>query len=413
MNERRVVVTGLGMVSPVGNDVASSWKACVNGQSGIDYISAFDASACDVKVAAEVKNFDSSSVIEAKERGRMSRFCQFAIVATDEAIRDSGLKETGFTPERAGVLIGVGLGDLPEIARTSVLLDKAGARKVSPFFIPYIIPNMASGLISRNYNLKGPTMCTTTACASGTHAVGEAFLYIKSGLTDVMVAGGSESTICPLGVIAFSNMKALSKRADDPTKVSRPFDRDRDGFVIGEGSGVVILEEYEHAKRRGARIYAELVGYGLSGDAHHITAPAPQGEGGQRCMRMAFEMSSTPLDQLDYINAHGTSTKLNDQFESEAIGILLGDHAKDISISSTKSVTGHCLGAAGGLEAVFSVLAIHNSLVPPTVNYENQDPDCLPLDYTPLKAKERPIRYALSNSFGFGGTNASLLFKKV
>lgn len=407
---RRVVVTGLGLVSPVGNDVKSSWSEAVAGRTGVRKISLFDPSALNVQIAAEVKNFSSAQALDPKEENRTTRFCRFAVVASKEALDDSGLDYRNANTERWGASIGVGLGALDQIENAAVLLKEAGAKRISPFFLPYTIPNMAAGMASKYFNLKGPNICTTTACASGTHGVGEAFQYIVKNMADVMVAGGAESAISPLGIASFQSMKALS-RNEDPLKASRPFDLNRDGFVMGEGCGVVVLEELEHAKKRGAKIYAEIVGYGLSGDAFHITAPAPNGEGGNRCMVMALKSGNIPPHEVDYINAHGTSTSMNDHYESVAIGNVFGDHAKEISISSTKGVTGHCLGAAGGIEAVFSVLAVHHSLVPPTANLETPDPDC-PLDYTPLEAKERKIRYALSNSFGFGGTNATIIFKK-
>jgi 3-oxoacyl-[acyl-carrier-protein] synthase II len=314
--------------------------------------------------------------------------------------------------ERWGTSIGVGIGGIEEIENATILLKESGPRRISPFFMPYVISNMAAGVVSRLNGLKGPNICTTTACTSGTHGVGEAWLYIRSGMADVMVCGGSESAISRLSVAAFASMKALSTNNDHPEEASRPFDLNRDGFVMGEGSGVLVLEELEHAKKRGARIYAEMVGYGMSADAHHITAPSPEGEGAQRCMRGALDIGKVPLDQVDYINAHGTSTELNDKYESAAIGHVFGDKARGISISSTKGVTGHCLGAAGGIEAVFTALTIHHSLVPPTANLRTPDPSC-PLDYTPLKPKERKIRYAMSNSFGFGGTNGTIVLKRL
>jgi 3-oxoacyl-[acyl-carrier-protein] synthase II len=407
---RRVVVTGLGLVSPVGLDVKSSWNEAVAGRTGVQKITLFDSSPLSVHIAAEVKNFSSAHVLDSKEENRATRFCRFAVVASKEALVDSGLDYQNSNTERWGASIGVGLGALDYIESSAQILKEFGPKRISPFFLPYTIPNMAAGMTSKYFNLKGPNICTTTACASGTHGVGEAFQYIAKNMADVMVAGGAESAISPLGITSFQVMKALS-RNEDPSKASRPFDLNRDGFVMGEGCGTVVLEELEHAKKRGAKIYAEIVGYGLSGDAYHITAPAPDGEGGKRCMEMAIKGGNVPKNEVDYINAHGTSTKMNDHFESIAIGNVFGDHAKAISVSSTKGVTGHCLGAAGGIEAVFSVLAIHHSLVPPTANLETPDPDC-PLDYTPGQAKERKIRYALSNSFGFGGTNASIIFKK-
>lgn len=406
---RRVVVTGLGMVAPTGNDVKSAWQAAVNAQCGVDRISLFDPSDLPVHIAAEVKNFDPKTVMDDKEVRRTTRFVQFAAAAAKEAIQDAGL-DVNQHPERNGSSIGVGLGALYDIEQNSILLKESGAKKISPFFIPYTIANMAAGVVSINHNLKGPNMCTTTACASGTHGIGDAFLYIRDNLADVMVCGGAESTISPLGIAAFAALKALSRRNDNPKKASRPFDSERDGFIMGEGAGLVVLEELEHAKKRGAKIYAEIIGYGLSGDANHITAPAPEAEGGQRCMQMALDTGKINAGDVDYINAHGTSTKMNDAFETAAIAKVFGDHAKKISISSTKSVTGHCIGAAGGIEAIYTVLAIHHGVVPPTANFETADPECF-LDYTPNTARERKVKVALSNSFGFGGTNATVAFR--
>lgn len=413
MVSRRVVVSGLGMVSPIGLNVEESWIEAINARSGVRQITAFDVSQYPVQIAAPIKDgFSAAHLLEPKELSKVSNFCKFSLVATHQAIMDSGLdyKNTVDTT-RWGTCIGVGLGALDDIEKSSLDLKEKGYRKISPFFIPYTIPNMASGLVSVYFNLKGPNMCTTTACASGTHAIGEAWLLISKGLADVMIAGGAESTISPLGLIGFSNMKALSRKNDEPAKASRPFDLNRDGFVMGEGCGILVLEELEHAKKRGAKIYAELVGYGLSGDAYHITAPAPEGEGGARCMEMALRSAGCKYDEIDYINAHGTSTKLNDYYESLAILKVFKDHAYKLFVSSTKGVTGHCLGAAGGIEAVFTVKALYHSLIPPTANYEVPDPDCT-LNYTPNVAKEYNIKYAISNSFGFGGTNASIIFKK-
>jgi 3-oxoacyl-[acyl-carrier-protein] synthase II len=411
---RRVVVTGLGIVAPTGNDVKTAWDAAVAGRSGIDRITLFDASALPTQIAGEVKNFDIGDAMDLKEAQRASRFVKFATHAARQAIRDSGLngESAGAAADRWGVSIGVGLGGLQDIEENTLILKEKGHKRVSPFFLPYCIPNMASGVVSRLNHFRGPNICTTTACTSGTHGVGEAYLYIQNGMADVMVAGGAESAISPLGIVSFTSMKALSTRNDDPKTASRPFDKDRDGFVMGEGAGVIVLEEYEHARRRGARIYAEMVGYGMSGDAHHITAPAPEGEGAQRCMKLALSSAKVRPEEIDHINAHGTSTGLNDKYESMAIAKVFGDHAHNISICSTKGVTGHCLGAAGGVEAVYSVLALHHKVVPPTANWQTRDPEC-PLDYTTGGARERSIRYALSNSFGFGGTNGSILFKSV
>lgn len=408
---RRVVVTGLGLVTPVGNDVESAWKAVLEGRTGVGRISRFDAADLTVQIAAEVKDFDLGAVMEAKEARRTTAFVQYAAKAAHEAMADSGLADAAGSREMWGASVGVGIGGIGEIETASHVLKDNGPRRISPFFMPYVISNMAAGVVSRLNGLKGPNICPTTACTSGTHGVGEGFLYIRTGMADVMVCGGAESGITRLSVAAFASMKALSTNNDQPEEASRPFDLNRDGFVMGEGAGILVLEELEHARQRGAKIYAELVGYGMSGDAHHITAPAPEGEGAQRCMRAALAMGNVPLDQLDYINAHGTSTDLNDRYESAAIRAVLGPLAANVSISSTKGATGHCLGAAGGIEAVFTALAIHHSVVPPTANLRTPDPDC-PLDYTPLASKERKVRYALSNSFGFGGTNGTLAFRR-
>lgn len=406
---RRVVVTGLGMVSPVGLSVGDSWESALNGKSGVGLIKAFDTSEISVKIAAEVKNFDPLSSMDAKEANRSTRFVQLAVAASKEAIEDAGLDLQGNT-DHFGCSIGVGVGAIEFTDETSRDLWSKGPRKVSPFFIPYTIPNMAAGITANQYGLRGPNICTATACTSGTHAIGEGFLYIRSAMADVMVCGGAESTICKIAISAFANMKALSTTVDEPEKASRPFDMHRNGFVMGEGAGVLILEEYEHAKRRGAKIYAEMVGYGMSADAHHITAPSPDGEGAQRCLKMALNSGKIPLDQVDYINAHGTSTKLNDLYESMAIQRVFASHANQIAVSSTKGVTGHCLGAAGGIEGVFTALAVSEQRIPPTANLTTPDPECT-LDYVPGSAREIKVRYAMSNSFGFGGTNGSIAFK--
>jgi len=409
---RRVVVTGLGLVTPCGNDVETTWDAVIHARSGIARIAKFDASDLSVQIAAEVKDLDASAVFDVKEARRTSRFVQLAAVASREAYADAGLAEHPLNRDRWGVSIGVGMGGIEGIEESTIILLEQGPRRVSPFFMPYTIANMGAGVVSRLLDMRGPNICTTTACTSGTHGVGEAFLYIRNNMADLMVAGGAESAISRLSIAAFASMKALSTNNDNPQEASRPFDFNRDGFVMGEGAGILVLEEYEHAKRRGAKIYAELVGYGMSGDAHHITAPAPDGEGAQRCMRMALEVGGIALDQVDYINAHGTSTGLNDKYESAAIAKVFGAHASKMSVSSTKGVTGHCLGAAGGIEAVLTVMAMHKSVIPPTANLRTPDPEC-PLDYTPLKARERSLRYALSNSFGFGGTNGTVAFKRL
>jgi len=407
---RRVVITGLGLVAPTGNNLRDAWNATVEARSGITRITHFDASAMKVQIAGEVKNFVARGVQDAKDERRMSRFVLFAAAAGDDAIKDSGL-DTSKNPERFGCIIGVGMGGLPEIEENSITLRDRGEKRISPFFIPYAIPNMAAGYVSIVQNLKGPNLCPTTACSSGTHAVGEAFHYIRNGHCDAVLAGGAESTICPLGISAFSALKALSHHNEDPATASRPFDLTRDGFVMGEGSGLMVLEELEHAKRRGARIYGEVVGYGLSGDAGHITAPPERHEGAFRCMSMTLKSAGLNPEDVSYINAHGTSTKMNDQYESEAIQDLFGAHTKKLAVSSTKGVTGHCLGAAGGIEAVFTALAVYDGVIPPTANYQTPDPSCA-LDYVPNTARRSKIEVALSNSFGFGGTNATIAIRK-
>ncbi len=407
---RRVVVTGLGMVAPTGNSVRESWEAATAGISGIRRISLYDPSNFKVQIAGEVKNLSSQGIIDAKDERRLSRFVTFATMASDEAIKDSGLNFES-APHKYGCIIGVGMGGIQDIEANALLLAEKGEKRISPFFIPFAIPNMAAGYVSLKYGLKGPNLCLATACSSGTHAIGEAFIGIRRGDADAYVCGGAESAISPLGIASFAALKALSTRNDAPEKASRPFDRDRDGFVMGEGAGILILEELEHAKKRGAKIYAELVGYGASGDAYHITAPPERGEGGRRAMEQALHCANVGIDQVDYINAHGTSTSLNDKYESEAIQDLFREDAKRLLISSTKGVTGHCLGAAGGIEAVFTALTIAKSIIPPTANYENPDPDC-PLNYVPGQAVEKKVRVALSNSFGFGGTNATVAMKR-
>lgn len=408
---RRVVITGLGMIAPTGNNVNDAWNAAVEARSGIARITLFDPTELSVQIAGEVKDLKVDGIMDPKEARRASRFVQLGAVAAHEAVLSSGLDVSGRT-DSYGCAIGVGIGALQDIETNAYILKEKGPKRISPFFLPYTIANMATGTVSMAHNLKGPNVCTTTACASGTHAVGEGWLYITNNLADVMVCGGAESAISPLGIAAFASMKALSTNNENPAGSSRPFDLNRDGFVMGEGAGVLVLEELEHARRRGAKIYAELVGYGMSGDAHHITAPAPEGEGGQRCMELAVTSGGVPKDEIDYINAHGTSTKMNDHYESLAISKVFGARAKDISISSTKGVTGHCLGAAGGIEAVYMALALHHGVVPPTANYATPDPDCT-LDYTPNVARQRSLRYAMSNSFGFGGTNASIIMKQL
>jgi len=411
MAKRRVVVTGMGMVSPLGLDLMSSWKAVIEGKSGVGYITHFDVSDYSVRIAAEVKGFDPSNYIELKEVKKMDRFIHFAVAATHMAFEDSMLKITPENAERTGIVIGSGMGGLPAIEYYHRILLEKGWKRVSPFFIPMVIVNLAAGQISIRYGIKGPTLAVTTACATGNHSIGEAFRMIQYGDADVIIAGGAEAVITPMAIAGFAVMRALSTRNDEPEKASRPFDLNRDGFVMGEGAGIIILEELEHAIKRGAKIYAELVGYGMSSDAYHITAPAPAGTGGASCMKMALNDAGISPEEVDYINAHGTSTKQGDELETQAIKTLFGEHAYKLSVSSTKSMTGHLLGAAGGVEAIFTILSIYEDIVPPTINLDNPDPEC-DLDYVPYKPRKKQVRYAMSNSFGFGGTNASLLFKK-
>jgi len=408
---RRVVVTGVGVVSPLGTGNAKNWEALIAGKSGIAPITRFDASDLPVKIAGEVKDFVAEDFIDKKEIKKMDLFIQYSLAAAQFAMEDSGLVITEENAERVGVLVGAGLGGLPAIERYHSALLEGGYKKISPFFIPMLIINLAPGHISIKYGAKGPNLSSVSACATGTHSIGDAFHMIKRGDADAMIAGGTESTVTPLGIGGFSVMKALSTN-EDPARASRPFDRDRDGFVLSEGAGIVVLEEYEMAKARGAKIYGEVVGYGLSGDAYHLTTPAPGGEGAARCIKMALTTAKVNPEQVDYINAHGTSTHFNDLYETMAIRSVFGPHADKLMVSSTKSMTGHLLGAAGGIEAIFSLMAMQNSVVPPTINYENADPEC-DLDYVPNTARDAKVEYAMSNSFGFGGTNASLLFKKV
>lgn len=411
MVKRRVVVTGMGMVSPLGLDLQSSWQAILEGRSGVGKITHFDASDFPVQIAAEVKGFDPTQYIEPKEARKMDRFIHFAIAATEMALKDSGLKLSEEDPDRVGVVIGSGLGGLPTIeAYHKVLLEK-GWKRITPFFIPMVIANLSGGQISIRYGIRGPNLAVSTACATGNHSIGEAFRIIQYGDADVMIAGGTEAVITPLAVAAFAVMRALSTRNNEPEKASRPFDADRDGFVMGEGAGIIILEELEHALKRGARIYAEVVGYGMTADAYHITAPHPQGQGAAKCMKAALKDAGINPEEIDYINAHGTSTKQGDELETMAIKTVFGEHAYRLSVSSTKSMTGHLLGAAGGVEAIFTVLSIYHDIIPPTINLDNPDPEC-DLDYVPYKPKKKEVKYAMTNSFGFGGTNAALIFKK-
>lgn len=409
---RRVVVTGVGVVSPLGTGNQVNWDALVNGRSGIGPITRFDASELPVRIAGEVRDFNPEAFIDKKEIKKMDLFIQYSLAAAHFAMEDSGLVIDEGNAERVGVLVGAGLGGLPTIERYHSAMLEGGYRKISPFFIPMLIINLAPGHISIKYGAKGPNVSSVSACATGTHSIGDAYHMIKRGDADAMIAGGTESTVTPLGIGGFAVMKALSDRNDDPTSASRPFEKNRDGFVMGEGAGILVLEEYETAKKRGARIYAEVVGYGMSGDAYHLTAPAPGGEGAARCIKMALACAGINPEQVDYINAHGTSTPYNDLYETMAIKSVFGDHAYKLAVSSTKSMTGHLLGAAGGIEAVYSVMALEHGVLPPTINYHEPDPEC-DLDYVPNTAREQRITYAMSNNFGFGGTNASLLFKKI
>jgi 3-oxoacyl-[acyl-carrier-protein] synthase II len=412
LSRRRVVITGLGIISPVGNTVNEAWSNIVAGKSGISRITRFDPSAFSAQIAGEVRGFDVTQYMSAKEARRMDTFIHFGMAAGTQALRDSGLQVTPENAERIGVNIGSGIGGLPVIEETHNDYLKGGPRKISPFFVPATIINMISGNLSIMYGLKGPNLAMVTACTTGTHCIGESGRLIEYGDADVMIAGGSEATISPLAVGGFASARALSTRNDDPATASRPWDKDRDGFVLGEGAGVLLLEEYEHAKRRGARIYAELAGFGMSADAHHMTAPPDDGEGAARCMTNALRNAGLNVDQIDYINAHGTSTPLGDVAETIAVKRCFGEHASKLAVSSTKSMTGHLLGAAGGVEAIFSALALYEQVAPPTANLIHQDPAC-DLDYVPNVARPMPVRAALSNSFGFGGTNGTLIFTRV
>ena len=409
--KRRVVVTGLGLVTPLGIGVEKTWPAIIAGTSGVGRITRFDASDLPSQIAAEVKDFDPADFIEKKEIKKMDKFIQFGVAAAKMAVEDSGLRITNAIAERVGVYVGSGMGGLPAIEATHSRFLEGGVKKVSPFFIPMTIINLVSGHIAMMHGAKGPNSAVVTACASGTHAIGDAFKIIQRGDADVMIAGGTEAVISPLGIGGFCAMRALSVRNDEPEKASRPFDALRDGFVMGEGAGVVVLEELSWAERRGARIYAEVKGYGMTGDAYHMTTPSPEGEGAARCIKIALNDAGLSIEEVDYINAHGTSTKFNDENETAAIKSVFGKRAYEMPVSSTKSMTGHLLGAAGGIEAIFSVLAMENGVIPPTMNYEFPDVEC-DLDYVPNKSRAANVDIAMSNSFGFGGTNACLVFKK-
>lgn len=411
MASRRVVITGTGLVTPLGTGVAKTWKNICAGMSGIDRITRYDPTGDPVQIAGEVKDFIDEDHFDKKSANKLKLFVKYALVATHMALEESGLEISDENCGRVGVITGCGMGGLPTITEQHEIFLNKGYKRISPFFIPTAIPNMPSGHISMATGSKGPNLTMTTACAAGTHAVGEAYRHIKYGMSDVMISGGSEGVICPLGVNGFTAMKALSKRNDNPAEASRPFDKDRDGFVMSEGSGIMILEEYEHARARGAEIIAEVVGYGLSSDAYHIAAPPEDGEGAIRSMRVALEDAGLNPEDIDYINAHGTSTPLNDRCETLAIKTVFGDHAHKLAISSTKSMVGHMLGAAGGIEAVFLALSIRDQIAPPTINLHQPSPEC-DLDYVPNTARKMSIRYGLSNSFGFGGTNGVVIFKR-
>ncbi len=414
MSKRRVVVTGLGIVSPVGSKLETAWDNIKAGRSGINRISPdlFDASAFSVQIAGNVKGFNADDYIKPKDQKKMDKFIHYGIGAGVEAIRDSGLEVTEENAERIGVLMGSGIGGLDTIERNYATFLNGGARKISPFFVPASIINMVAGNLSIMFGLKGPNMSIVSACATATHSIGDAARMISYGDADVMVAGGAEMGSTPLGIGGFAAARALSTRNDDPEAASRPWDKDRDGFVLGDGAGVLVLEEYEFAKKRGARIYCELVGYGMSSDAYHMTTPSEGGEGAARCMVNAMKDAGLNTTDIDYVNAHGTSTPAGDKAETMAVKRALGDYAYKVAVSSTKSMTGHLLGAAGGIEAVFSVLAIRDQILPPTINMDNQDPEC-DLDYVPNVARETAVTIAMSNSFGFGGTNGTLIFKKL
>ena len=412
LRQRRVVVTGLGIVSPVGIGVATAWDSITNGRSGIGPITRFDASAFNTRIAGEVKGFDAAQFMSGKEARRYDTFVHFGIAAAKEALADAGIAPNPANPERYGLSIGSGIGGLPLIQATYADLLKGGPRKISPFFIPGSIINMISGLVSIEYGLQGPNLAAVTACSTANHCIGESMRKIEYGDADVMIAGGSEAAICELGIGGFNASRAVSTRNDDPTAASRPWDVDRDGFVLGEGAGVLVIEELEHAKARGAKIYCELVGYGVSGDAYHVTAPREDGDGARRCMLNAMKNASLNPSDIEYVNAHGTSTPLGDVAEATAVKAAFGDHAKKLMVSSTKSMTGHLLGAAAGIEAVFTILAMKHGIIPPTINLHKQDP-AVDLDLVPNTARQIKVNTVMSNSFGFGGTNSTLIFKRI
>jgi 3-oxoacyl-[acyl-carrier-protein] synthase II len=419
MGNRRVVVTGLGIVTSLGNDVAENWDAICNSKSGVSEIESFDASSCETRFASEIKHksfgglFDPSKEIDPKEIRRISKFITYGLYATAQAVRDAGLDDLSNVDSlRCGVFVGSGIGGLDEICDTYLSLynDK---KRVSPFFLPSVLINLISGQIAIRYGFKGSNVSHVSACATGNHSIGEAYRSILLGDNDVMICGGAEAAICHLGMVSFNALKALSTRNDSPKQASRPWDKDRDGFVMGDGAGILVIEEYDHAKKRGAKIYGEIVGYGLSCDAYHITGPESSGDGGKRAMEMAIKSAKISNDKIDYINAHGTSTPLGDEIEINAMRSIFGDDLKNIPISSTKSATGHLLGAAGAIEAVYSILAIRDGVIPPTLNLDNPADSCIDLNLVPHNSQKKKVNYALSNSFGFGGTNSSLIFGKI
>jgi len=408
---KRVVITGLGLVTPVGIGIEQTWKSLCAGKSGVAEITRFDTSAYQTKIAAEVKDFKPEDFMPKKDANRVELFIAYALAATRMAIEDSGLVIDSSNESRVGTITGCGLGGLRFMEDTVLRVSNQGPRRVSPFFIPMMIGNMAPGMISIHFGAKGPNSSLATACAAGTHAVGNSFRLIQNGAADAMITGGTEAVISPSCIAGFNSMKALSTRNDEPEKASRPFDRDRDGFVVGEGGGILILEALEHALARGARIYAEITGYGMSGDGYHMTSPSPDGNGAVRCMKAAIEDGKLDYNKIDYINAHGTSTELNDLYETRAIKTVFKEHAYSLAVSSTKSMTGHLLGGAGGIETVFTALTVYNDIIPPTINYDNQAEEC-DLDYVPNQVRQATVENAMTNSFGFGGTNGTLILSK-
>ncbi|HXH83870.1 MAG TPA: beta-ketoacyl-ACP synthase II [Candidatus Tectomicrobia bacterium] len=411
MDARRVVVTGVGALTPVGNTAEEFWGSLVRGKSGIGPITKFDATGYPTRIAGEIRSFDPLAYVDKKEARRLDPYLQYALACSVMAVQDAGLDPGKVESTRFGVLIGSGIGGITTLLEGEEVRKTKGIDRISPFVVPMLIINMASGLVSMRFGARGPNSSVVTACATGNHAIGDAFRLIERGDADVMIAGGAEAIIVPLTIAGFCAMKAMSTRNDDPERASRPFDRDRDGFVCGEGAGILLLESLDHAVRRDARVYAEIVGYGMTGDAHHMTAPDPEGDGATRAMQLALADGGVDPGAVGYINAHGTSTPYNDKFETLAIKRVFGDHARQLAVSSTKSMTGHLLGAAGGVEAIATVLALHHGILPPTINYDTPDPEC-DLDYVPNQARKQEVEVALSNAFGFGGTNATLVFRR-